>query len=238
LNLKDLLSVWKTCNKCRKECFDSLIWKRLLEKDLLPYHTSLVSSFLDKPGANYRDLYISIMRSKVSVVGLKHKPTTQFSQFKAGKNPFWILHLFTKRKENTLDYQWLYKPDESSQYGVVARMWESQRIQIEGSTYVYASGTFQVLWRLKKEPHTVLGTVTFIVSVENEKQIVYQWSEEEQSTYPPNEWFLVPIGQVDIKCERSYKPAKVSFSMHQFDLDFKYELCVDYVALNPILPIE
>jgi len=67
---------------------------------------------------------------------------------------------------------------------------------------------------------------------------VYKWTEEEQASCPPNEWFLVPIGQVDIKCERSYKPVKVSFSMHQFDLDFKYELCVDYVALNPVLPNE
>ncbi len=80
---------------------------------------------------SYHLLYA--VRSKISVVGLKTKATQDIKQKTNKSAAFWILHLWAKRKDTALDFSWSYRTDESSHFGTIARMFEVQRIQIEGT---------------------------------------------------------------------------------------------------------
>ncbi len=112
-------------------------------------------------------------------------------------------------------------------------------VNYSGKSLVWASGTFQVSWRLKIDEQTFLGDITFITAIENgyiiinailtrvRPRVTYHWKAADLSAFPVNEWFSLPVGTITIKCD---KPLTVQFSVHQFDLDYKY--CTDYTVSN------
>lgn len=229
----DVLNLMEVNSVCYKWCLDDYLWKILLKRSFKNINIT------EDIQISSRELFIALSRSKVSVVGIpfpgcpKKLPKDEVVRRKIDKfqranviEPFWILHLGYKHHQ-TGSIAWYYRADHTSSFGWIACMKETQRIQVEGATEAWVAGLFHVVWRIRLDPGHFVGQLTFCTTVQGNTPISYIWNTME--AIHGNGWQEIDVGTVII--DKSH--TKVRFSIHQFDLDWKYSLSIDWVSLVP-----
>jgi hypothetical protein len=74
----------------------------------------------------------------------------------------------------------------------------------------------------------MLFNVTFITEIDGEQQ-KFEWGNDKRTDLVMDEWFNLKVCTIDVKKSKSV----VKFSVLQVDLDWKYDLSIDYVELVP-----